>query len=237
MSKQRKTSNVQQRTIDVAEWSRDLWLAGLGALATVEEEGTKLYERLAERRTQAEKDGRKRLEKLQREATRLFDDLVERGRQFEAKGRKELTAGLDAAKDEVAERQQALTGKVERVTGKVEEAAAGAVETVLERLDVPTRTEVKDLAKKVDTLAGKVNALTTLLKERAETPATVVYHLVPHGEGWAVKPEHVETPVFETGTKAEALERGRDLAKAHAPSRLVIHRKDGTMQDQNVYDA
>ncbi len=236
MKKQRETFNIETLSDDLAERSRDLWLAGLGAIATVEEESTKLYDRLVARRNQLEKDGRKSLDDLQKEATRLFNDLVKRGRKVEQQGRKQLTAQVDAVKDEVAERQKELAGKVEQVTDKVEETVAGVVETVLERLEVPTRTEVKDLAAKVNTLAGKVHRLTSLLTRKAEAQTTV-YHLVPHDEGWAVKPEGVEEPVLVAGTKAETLEQGRALAQAHAPSRLVIHRKDGTIQDQNVYGA
>jgi hypothetical protein len=38
-------------------------------------------------------------------------------------------------------------------------------------------------------------------------------------------------------TKEEALDRARALAGEHRPSELVVHRKDGTVQDTVAYDA
>ena len=241
MSKQRKSLNIETLTDDVAELSRDIWLAGLGAIATVEEEGSKFFDSLVENGKALQQNGSKRLDDLQKEATKTLDSLIKRGRKVEDKGRKQLSAGVDAVKGEVTEKQKEVTGTVERVTGKVEATVASAVETAMERLDVLTRTEVKDLATKVDLLAGKVNKLTTLLEARAAvsapTDATVVYHVVPQEAGWAVTKEGTDRAINVLNTKAEALERGRDLAKNQEPSRLVVHRKDGTIQEQFTYGA
>ncbi|HMB89823.1 MAG TPA: phasin family protein [Rhodothermales bacterium] len=239
MSKQRKTLNIENLTGDVAELSRDIWLAGLGAIATVEEEGSKFFDGLVENGKALQQNGSKRLDDLQKEATKTFDSLIKRGRKVEDKGRRQLTARVDAVKGEVTDKQKEVSGTVERVTGKVEATVAAAVETAMERLEVPTRTEVKDLSEKVDLLAGKVNKLTTLLEARAaaSTNPTAVYHVVPQDEGWAVTKEGTDRAINVLGTKAEALERGRDLAKNQEPSRLVIHRKDGTIQEQFTYGA
>jgi poly(hydroxyalkanoate) granule-associated protein len=248
MSKQRKPLSIENLTGDVADMSRDIWLAGLGAIATVEEEGTKFFDGLVENGKEMQKNGSKRLDDLQKEAAKTLDDLITRGRKVENKGRKQLTARVDAVKDEVTDKQKEVTGTFERVTSKVEATVASAVETAMERLEVPTRTEVKDLAKKVDGLASKVNKLTTLLEAqatkaedeaaaKAKADATVVYHVVPQDEGWAVKKEGTDRAINVMDTKAEALERARDLAKNQEPSRLVVHRKDGTIQEQYAYGA
>jgi len=63
------------------------------------------------------------------------------------------------------------------------------------------------------------------------------YHVVPFGEGWAVELEGSTRPVSRHGTKREAVDAARAAAHAHAPSGLVIHRADGTIQRRHAYDA
>lgn len=216
---------------DLGERSRDLWLAGLGALATAEEESTKLIGAASRQRDEVVKDIRKRLEDLQGEAEQVFQDLVKRGEKVERKGRKELDARLEAAKTDVETARKNVAKQGETAAGRVERLVAGAVETAMGRLDVPTRTEVKNLSTQLDRLADRVNRLTALLQQQT----TKVYHVVPHEDGWAVKQEGVETPLFETGTKADALELARERARLEEPSRLVVHRKDGTVMEQTAY--
>ena len=72
---------------EVTTRGRDVWLAGLGALATVEQEGAALYESLV-------KQG---------------ETLVERGEEMEKRGK----ARLDELKGEVAVKRDEVTEKVE----------------------------------------------------------------------------------------------------------------------------
>lgn len=72
MTADQKSPNKLQD--EIAERGRDVWLAGLGALATVEEEGSK-----------------------------LFNNLVDRGRQYEGDRRKELDAAREKAKEQSSE--------------------------------------------------------------------------------------------------------------------------------------
>jgi len=62
------------------------------------------------------------------------------------------------------------------------------------------------------------------------------YHLLPHENGWQVKPTGAEYAVSTYGTKDKALESARDLARRQSPSRLVIHRTDGTIQSWHSYE-
>ena len=73
------------------------------------------------------------------------------------------------------------------------------------------------------------------LRYGAAKPA--VYHVVSSDEGWAVQQEGSESPVGIYRTKSEATKEARRLAKATTPSRLVLHRKDGTVQDSTAYEA
>jgi hypothetical protein len=65
---------------------------------------------------------------------------------------------------------------------------------------------------------------------------SVAYHLLPDGEGWTVRREHSDENLIRHGTKTAALDAARGLAHAHMPSRLVVHRADGTIQTSYTYD-
>lgn len=64
---------------------------------------------------------------------------------------------------------------------------------------------------------------------------TVIYHLKPDAEMWAVEAQDAEQASTRHETKREALKRARALAKRHAPSKLIIHRSDGRIQRQHAY--
>lgn len=59
-------------------------------------------------------------------------------------------------------------------------------------------------------------------------------HFVPHDDGWATKKKSGERAGSVHDIKAEALEQGRDQVKRERVE-LVIHRKDGTIQDSDSY--
>jgi poly(hydroxyalkanoate) granule-associated protein len=184
----------------VSKGGREVWLAGLGALATVEEQGSALYDTLVQ---QGEK-------------------LVERGETLEERGRKQF----DELKDEVSERRQAAAEKVET------QVYEPMVET-LRKLGIPTRAEVQTLSAKVESLTERVNLLIGKL-ERAQV---AVYSVVAREDGWAVEKQGAERAVSVHATKDEALESARGVAGRNKPSELVVHRKDGTVQDTIAYDA
>lgn len=59
-------------------------------------------------------------------------------------------------------------------------------------------------------------------------------HVIPHGDGWATKKEGAQRAGAVHGKKADALEQGREQAKRDRVE-LVIHRRDGTIQDSDSY--
>ncbi len=152
MEKKQEPLGIKNLIDDVAEFSRDLWLAGLGAVATVEEKGMKFYENLLDTSS-------KRLKDLQEEATKLFEDLVKRGEAFEQKGREQFTAHVEAVKEEVESVKEDLAERLQETTDKVEETVAGSVEKTLEALEVPTRTDVRALTEQVERLTAQVKEL------------------------------------------------------------------------------
>ena len=64
-----------------------------------------------------------------------------------------------------------------------------------------------------------------------------VFRVTPDGDdgGWEISADTAEAPRGRYATKRAALDRARDLAHESAPSRLVIHRADGTIQRQHTY--
>lgn len=59
-------------------------------------------------------------------------------------------------------------------------------------------------------------------------------HVVPHPGGWATKKEGAQRAGGVSQTKEEALRQGREQAKREKVD-VVIHRKDGTIQDSDSY--
>ncbi|MDX1630452.1 MAG: DUF2188 domain-containing protein [Thermoanaerobaculia bacterium] len=62
-----------------------------------------------------------------------------------------------------------------------------------------------------------------------------VYHVLPVEDGWAVKAQHEGHPHSTHATKKEALEAAREVVKGDGPTQLIIHRKDGSLQDSHRY--
>jgi len=125
---------------DVRESAHKIWLAGLGALAVTEEEGSK-----------------------------LFKNLVQQGERFEAENKAKLKdakknadeAGARAKKlaEETADRaRRAAEGAWEQIGGAFDDKLAKA----MHRIGVPTREEINALSRRIEELTRAV--------ERARTP-------------------------------------------------------------------
>lgn len=215
----KRTDMIRLGTIteELSERGRDVWLAGLGALVMAEEESTKLYNTVIERG-----------KKLGDDSVNLFDDLVKRGRKIEQEGLKRIDETVEGVSDTVSDTQKQYTNQLENI-----------FENVLERFGVPTRAEVKELSGKVNALSAKVDALVKVLDKNGEavTAERTTYHVVPREDGWAITKEGAARATSLHDTKNEAVDAGRELAKEQVPSTLVIHKKDGTIQDTNSYDA
>lgn len=211
--------NVADRVValpkDVATRGRDVWLAGLGALATVEEQGTTFFQGLVQQGEKLVETGGK---------------LVEKGETVEAKGK----ARIESLTTDLSTRQ----GQVQKqVVDAVDNGVYEPVMEALKRLGVPTRAEIRELSGSVDVLTRRVNDL--LGRMEADKAATVrlVFRVVAREDGWAVEHEGAERAVSLHPTKDEAVERARALANESKPSQLVILRKDGTIQDTFTYEA
>lgn len=59
-------------------------------------------------------------------------------------------------------------------------------------------------------------------------------HIVPHKDGWAAKREGSKRAALVCPKKADALDKGRKLAKKDEVE-LVIHKRDGKIQDSDSF--
>lgn len=111
--------------------AREVWLAGLGAIATVEDEGQKLY-----------------------------GTLVEKGAAFEKAGEDKINGLVSDVKGQVKAEYKKVEDKVEQTVQSVSDVFEKNVATVLEKVGVPTAGEVSNLISKVENLTRKVEDLT-----------------------------------------------------------------------------
>ena len=67
-------------------------------------------------------------------------------------------------------------------------------------------------------------------------PTRKTYHVVPSPKGgWNVEAEKASRPSSRHGTKDEVVTRARELAKQQNLGQVVIHKKDGTIQEERTY--
>lgn len=62
-----------------------------------------------------------------------------------------------------------------------------------------------------------------------------VFHVRPADDGWTLGEDGAASPSSRHDTKREAVNAARELAVSSAPSRLVIHRRDGSVQKEHSY--
>jgi uncharacterized protein DUF2188 len=66
--------------------------------------------------------------------------------------------------------------------------------------------------------------------------ARVVYHVMMHEGKWVVKREAAPSGEFDAfETKDEAIERARIKANRALPSQVIVHRVDGTFEQEFSY--
>ena len=64
----------------------------------------------------------------------------------------------------------------------------------------------------------------------------IKYHVTPTGNGdWRVKRTGTERADSIHENKADAIDRGRELAKQHPLGQLVIHKRDRTIEKEYTY--
>jgi poly(hydroxyalkanoate) granule-associated protein len=112
------TSNLQQ---DLRESARKIWLAGLGALATAEDQGTKVFQNLVEKGEEFESRSEKQFSKVKSRVKSVTDKAEAQWDKIESAIDEKVTAAVQRlgipSRDEV----RTLTRRVEELTKKVEQ--------------------------------------------------------------------------------------------------------------------
>lgn len=80
--------------------------------------------------------------------------------------------------------------------------------------------------------AAAVGLAAARMKGRKPT----VYHVRSDDDGWFVEREDAKSASSRHDTKRQAVKAGRELASSKAPSRLLIHRVDDSVQQEHSYE-
>ena len=134
---------------EIEKYSRQIWLAGLGAFSKVSKDGNS-----------------------------LFDSLVKDGEKAQKLAKTNVTKQVDAVKNSVDNAKSKVEEVKDKAVGKwneLEEAFDKRLNSAISRLGVPSRNEVKALHAKVEQLARQIEKLTGVaLKPAAKAPAKPV---------------------------------------------------------------
>jgi len=130
MTTKRTTNENRDPQAEIRESAHKVWLAGLGALSTIESEGAK-----------------------------LFQQLVEKGRDLEDEGKEQVKRARERVETEVEKAASKVKSRVGDTFGDVGDTLEAKLTEVLHRFGVPTRDEIRDLAKRVEELNSKVDRL------------------------------------------------------------------------------
>lgn len=199
--------DLQKLPDEVTGRAREVWLAGLGALSRLEQEGDK-----------------------------IFQTLVERGKDYEDKRSEQIQEATSNLRQQQESFRDDVTERLDNATKSVEKVVSDTLSGTLGSIGVPTRDEVRGLSRRVGELSKKLDALSQMLDAQQTAVEERVLHVVPGGDGWTVTIEGEDDPAGSYDTKKEAVAAAREAAKEHAPSQLIVHKQDRSVQESFSYD-
>ncbi len=130
-TKKAEKDNLKNLQDELSGKAREVWLAGLGALSTVEEEGSKLYKSLVGKGESFEKRGKEKIDELMSDVNasykkvekKISESFKKTEDEFESNVTK-VVKGLGVpTSDEVnklSDRVQTLTKQVEALANKID---------------------------------------------------------------------------------------------------------------------
>ncbi len=169
------------------------------------------------------------LGQAQKKGADTFDALVQRGERVTAEGGKAARGALGDVEAAVARIVEDARTQAGEATGDLQHRFEAVVEVALGSLGVAGRDDVEALRQKIDALHARLGAVA------GEGGLVAFYEVRPHPDGWAVQKAGAERASAVLGTKREAVQEGRALAKAHGPSELTVHKLDGSVADVTTY--
>lgn len=66
--------------------------------------------------------------------------------------------------------------------------------------------------------------------------ARTKFHISPDGANWKFQKEGTSRPSKVFDNKSDAVSQGTGIAKKQGHSQVIIHKKDGTIQEERTYD-
>ncbi|MGZ6007016.1 MAG: phasin family protein [Rhizomicrobium sp.] len=123
--------------------ANQIWLAGLGAFAKAQEEGTKAFETLMKEGEKVQQRVMKTAQKAQADGTKFFESLVKEGEKVQNRASK-------AAGDTLADARAQATG----AWGKLENVFQARVAQALHAMSVPTKQDIDKLGRRVADLTA-----------------------------------------------------------------------------------
>jgi len=127
MTTEQDTPQAESLQDELTERGREVWLAGLGALATVEEEGTKLFSRLVDRGQEFEEERRSALEEateqVREQSGEALTRLEEASEETQSVVAESVTTALDRVGVPTQEEVDELADKVDHLSQQVDTLA------------------------------------------------------------------------------------------------------------------
>jgi poly(hydroxyalkanoate) granule-associated protein len=199
-----------------------LWLAGLGAAARAEEGDQSLFDELVERgRSELASRG----QKVKKRVRELRDDV----REWIGTTREDIGTRIDEQVTETLDRFGVpRRDLVEGIRERLDELADRIHRMEKEQAPPPAPAPAKPAGKRAPRKAARKPAST----KAVAGPARTAVKVAPGDSGWEVKVGRARKAVSTHSTKAAALEAARQLARERTPSRLVVHKKDGSVQSE-----
>lgn len=132
MTSQKESSDLNDFRDELSERGREVWLAGLGALATVEEEGTKLFNQLIDRGQEFEEERREEIKEVADKARDQRDEALSQIEEIGEETQSTLTETVNTALERFGVPSQTevdrLADKVDTLSQQVEELADALAE-------------------------------------------------------------------------------------------------------------
>lgn len=98
-------------------------------------------------------------------------------------------------------------------------------------MDKRSKKKVLGAAAGAAAAATAVGIAAAKMKNRKPT----IFHVRPDQDEWIIVTDGAREPSSRHGTKRVAVRAARDIASQKAPSRLIIHRRDGSVQKEHAY--
>ena len=146
-----KAKSDGQFAVAVRDSANQIWLAGLGAFAKAQIEGTKMFNSLIKEGEKVQDRAKKAASKAQADGSKLFAELVREGEKFQHQATK-------SAEHSVANARTKAAGAWDKLETVFEDRVARALHT----LNVPTK-------KDIDALGRRVSELTAVTKKLASS--------------------------------------------------------------------